>query len=534
VETAARRTRLASDDLVTLLDTAAVQWAGRPALIFDESGETISYGDLGDRTRRVAAALQSIGVERGDHVAVMLRNRVEFPVAWLALARLGAVMVPLNVYYREADASYVLNDARATVLVTEARFADLAARLRETVPSLRTLVSVDVAVPDRDVHSLADVVAHAGDAPSARIIYPETTVNIQYTSGTTGYPKGCVLSQFYWARLARNVAAGPPPLSGEDIFLTAQPFYYMDPQWNLAGALTVGACLVVLDRFHPSTFWEKIRDYGVTFFYCLGMMPAALYAMDPSPDDRQHKLKGIVCSAIPVRLHAALEERWGVPWYEAFGMTETGADIHVMTADHDETVGTGCIGIPFPDREVRVLDVEGRPVPRGEAGEMVLRGPGMMDGYYNNPAATNFAFRGGWFHTGDLVRQDGAGRISYVGRLKDMIRRSGENISSAEVEGVVMEHPTVTGAACVPVPDDLRGEEIKVYVVLREASSQPDPKALAAFCSERLAYFKVPRYWAFVDDLPRTPSERVAKGALVEGVQDLRNQAFDIIDGTWR
>ncbi len=534
MEASVSQTGPSANDLVALLESAAIRWSDRPVLIFDQFAETISYRDLAERTRTVAAALESIGVERGNRVAVMLRNRPEFPIVWLALARLGAVMVPLNVYYRQADATYVLNDAGVTLLVTEVDFADLAVLLRDAVPSIQTVVSVDAAVKSYGVHSLADILAHAGGAPSARPIYPETTINIQYTSGTTGYPKGCALSQYYWIRLARMVAAGPPQLSAEDVFLTAQPFYYMDPQWNLAGALAVGACLVVLDRFHPSTFWEKIRAYDVSFFYCLGMMPAALYAMDPSAEDRRHRVKGIACSAIPVRLHAALESRWGVPWYEAFGMTETGGDTRIMEADHDETVGTGCIGVPYADREVRVIDLDERPVARGEAGEMVLRGPGMMDGYFNKPDATNIAFRGGWFHTGDLVQRDEAGRIYYLGRLKDTIRRSGENISSAEVEGVVMEHGAVSGAACVPVPDDLRGEEVKIYVVLKEPSSQPDPKALAAFCSERLAYFKVPRYWTFVDDLPRTPSERVAKGALVEGVVDLRVGAFDIVDEAWR
>jgi crotonobetaine/carnitine-CoA ligase len=522
-------------DLVALLDWAAGRWAERPVLIFDEFGETISFGQLAERTREMSAVLQSIGVNQGDRVAVMLRNRPEFPITWLALARLGAVMVPLNVYYREADASYVLNDAGAVAMVTEAQFTDLAVLLRDTVASVRTIVSVDTGVRSEEVLSLANLVERTrGAGFLARAVQPETTVNIQYTSGTTGYPKGCVLSQFYWVRLGRVVAEGPPELTAEDVFLTAQPFYYMDPQWNLAGALAVGASLVVLDRFHPSTFWEKIRQYDVSFFYCLGMMPPALYNMPAGPQDRQHRVKGIACSAIPVRLHAALEERWGAPWYEAFGMTETGGDVRITATDHDDTVGSGCIGIPYHDREVRVLDGDGRPVARGKVGEMVLRGPGMMDGYFNNPDATNLAFRGGWFHTGDLVRRDENGRVFYLGRVKDTIRRSGENISSAEVEGVVMEHPAVAAAACVPVPDELRGEEVKVYVVLSEQSVSPDPPAIAAFCSERLAYFKVPRYWAFVVDLPRTPSERVAKGELVNGVDDLRLDAFDVVDGLWR
>jgi crotonobetaine/carnitine-CoA ligase len=167
---------------------------------------------------------------------------------------------------------------------------------------------------------------------------------------------------------------------------------------------------------------------------------------------------------------------------------------------------------------------------------MVLRGPGMMDGYFDDDPATNQAFRGGWFHTGDLVRQDHDGRIFYLGRIKDTVRRSGENISSAEVEGVLIEHPDVAAAACVPVPDDLRGEEVKMYVVLRPGADpvSTQPTGLAEWCGARLAYFKVPRYWSYVDDLPRTPSERVAKSVLIQGVDDLRLGAFDISDGQWR
>jgi crotonobetaine/carnitine-CoA ligase len=164
-------------------------------------------------------------------------------------------------------------------------------------------------------------------------------------------------------------------------------------------------------------------------------------------------------------------------------------------------------------------------VPRGQTGELLIRGPGMMDGYFRNRAATAQAFDGGWFHTGDVVRQDEAGRVFYVGRTKDMIRRSGENIAAAEVESVLSRHPRVAEAACVPVPDELRGEEVKVYVVA--TGDRPDPAELREWLSGQLAYFKVPRYWAFVDRLPKTPSERVAKGELTAGVEDLRAGAWD-------
>jgi crotonobetaine/carnitine-CoA ligase len=189
-----------------------------------------------------------------------------------------------------------------------------------------------------------------------------------------------------------------------------------------------------------------------------------------------------------------LEERWGVGWYEAFGMTETGADIRVGAEEHDELVGTGCLGRPAAHREVKIVD-----------GELLLRGPGMMDGYLGLPGV----LRDGWFPTGDLARLDEQGRVYHLGRIKDMIRRSGENIAAHEVEEVLLSHPAVTLAAVVGVPDEIRGEEVKAFVV--GAVSEED---LAAYCAERLASFKVPRYWEFRDDLPRTPSERVAKQLL--------------------
>ena len=301
-------------------------------------------------------------------------------------------------------------------------------------------------------------------------------------------------------------------------------------------ALLSGSTLVVLDRFHPSTFWRKVRDHRVTWFYCLGVMPKLMLNTPPSPLDRDHFVRRVVCSAIPRTDHAAIEARWGVPWYEAFGMTESGLDIAVELADHDETVGTGCIGTPMPGREVRVVDAQDRPVPAGMPGELVLRGVGLMDGYYRNPSATAGAFRNGWLHTGDVVRCDERGRFHYVSRMKDMIRRSGENIAAAEVEEVIMRHPGVRLAAVLAVEDELRGEEAMAYVVPGDGVSQEDvnPQTLSDFCADRLARFKVPRYWKLRDDLPRTPSERIRKEALREERTDPKVGAWDRVEGRWR
>ncbi|MCP2252059.1 crotonobetaine/carnitine-CoA ligase [Prauserella aidingensis] len=506
-----------STHLVELVTTAAETWPDEPAWVFDDTTagarETLTFAEVDRRTRQLAAALAERGVTAGDRVAVMLPNRPEFPLLWLALARLGAAMVPVNTGYRELDGGHVIAHSGATLAVTSGEFADL---LRTVAPgtALREVLTTDE-------------LTATGPAPEFTPT-PETPTNIQYTSGTTGAPKGCVLPHRYWTTLADDLATEFPAVSSDDVMLTAQPFHYIDPQWNVALGLRSGATLVVLDRFHPSTFWQKVRDHDVTWFYCLGLMPTLLLRMPESPADRDHRVRAITASAVPPELHAELEARWGVPWYEAFGMTETGGDIRMYPRDHDELVGTGCIGRPAAHREVIVADSDGTPVPRGAEGELLIRGTGLMHRYHDDPEATATAFRGGWFHTGDLARMDEAGRVFFVGRTKDMIRRSGENIAADEVERALLLHPAVTGAAVVAVADELRGEEVKAYVVLAE---DVDPEALAEFCEAKLARFKVPRFWSVVDELPMTPSERVAKGKLREG--DQRAGAYDRKAGTW-
>ena len=523
-------------DLLTALRRAAARWPDHAALVFDETGETLTFSTLAARVDRVAAALAAAGIERGDRVAIMLPNRVEWPLAWLGLARIGAVMVPVNTAYRSADAGFVLRHAGIRAVVTLRELVPLLLEVRADIGAAFGILCVDGGADGDALDLAARIEAHAADAPPNVEIDSHTLVNVQYTSGTTGEPKGCMLSHSWFMRFAWRVKTLHDGLDENDTILTSQPFHYVDPQWNLAVALLSGATLVVLDRFHPSTFWHRVRDHRVTWFYCLGVMPKLMLNTPPSPLDREHSVRRVICSAIPRTDHAAIEARWGVPWFEAFGMTESGLDVAVELADHDESVGTGCIGTPMPGREARVVDADGRPVPSGTAGELVLRGVGLMDGYYRNPAATADAFRNGWLHTGDVVRCDERGRFFYLTRMKDMIRRGGENIAAAEVEEVIMRHPGVRLAAVLAVDDDLRGEEVLAYVVPSDGVSRDevDPATLSAYCTERLARFKVPRYWKYRDDLPRTPSERIRKEALREEHEDPTTRAWDRVENRWR
>ena len=522
-------------DLVTAMRRAAARWPDRPALVFDETGESATFAELTARVDGVAAALTGIGVEHRDRVGIMLPNRIEWPLAWLALARIGAVMVPIHTGYRSADAGFMLRHAGVRTVVTMREFVPLLLEVRADIGADFDLLCIDGDADGEALDLPALIEAHAHDAPPPVEIDSHTLVNVQYTSGTTGGPKGCMLSHSWFMRFAWRVMVLHHGLDHTDTILTSQPFHYVDPQWNLAVALLSGATLVVLDRFHPSTFWHKVRTHRVTWFYCLGVMPKLMLDSPPSPFDRDHSVKRVICSAIPRADHAEIEARWGVSWHEAFGMTESGLDIAVELVDHDETVGTGCIGTPMPGREARVVDAEDRPVPAGEPGELVLRGVGLMDGYYRNPAATADTFRNGWLHTGDMVRCDEQGRYHYLTRMKDMIRRAGENIAAAEVEEVLMRHPGVRLAAVLAVEDDLRGEEVMAYVVPGDGVSREDvgPAVLSAFCAEQLARFKVPRYWKYRDDLPRTPSERIRKESLRGEHQDPRIGAWDRVEERW-
>ncbi|MEC3975289.1 ATP-dependent acyl-CoA ligase [Amycolatopsis sp. H20-H5] len=508
-----------ADTLVKLVTRAALLWPDKPAWVFDETGERFTFTEVDARSSKYALVLLELGVQQGDRVAVMLRNQAEFPLLWLALAKIGAALVPVNINYREFDGAHVLKHSGARFAVTTGEFAGL---LSGIAP--QTAVERVLTVDELNAHE-PTIAATRFDTTA------EQPVNIQYTSGTTGPPKGCVLPNRYWTTLAIGLATDFPAVGAEDVLLTAQPFHYIDPQWNVALGLAGGATLVVLDRFHPSTFWAKVREHEVTWFYCLGLMPTLLLRQPEAADDRAHKVRAICASAIPRELHAELEDRWGVPWYEAFGMTETGGDIRMAQEDHDELVGTGCIGRPSRDREVMIAGPDGKPLPRGETGELAIRGIGLMHGYHDDSESTAKAFLDGWFRTGDLASMDGEGRVFYLGRTKDMIRRSGENVSADEVERALQLHPAVKLAAVLAVPDELRGEEIKAYVV--PEGEQPDPAELAEFCAAKLAYFKVPRFWTFPAELPMTPSERVAKGELRK-VADLRAGAWDAKSGEWQ
>jgi acyl-CoA synthetase (AMP-forming)/AMP-acid ligase II len=492
-------TTAAPNGLGDLLRRKANEHPDSPLLQFQ--GERRSYREVDAETDQLAHVVADRSIGKGDRVALMLPNGLGYPTAWLALAKLGAIAVPVNVGYRSADLAHVLRDSGARLALTT---AELAPRIGEVAPDLPVLDEAAVAA--------ATAAAPAGP-PATEPGRGRDLLNLQYTSGTTGFPKACMLSHDYWLNLAERCGQLAGLVPG-DVCLAAQPFTYMDPQWMTAATIACGGTLEILPRFSASSFWESARDSGATYTYLIGTMPLLLLRQPERPAEREHRLRLVSCSGIVPELHAEFERRWGVPWREAYGMTETGVDLAVGI-DEADSVGSGTIGRPVAGKEARIVDADDRPLPDGETGELVVRGGVPMQGYWNRPQETAATLRRGWLHTGDLAVRDAQGRFRLVGRLKDMVRRGGENVAAAEVEAVLATHPAVATAAVIAVPDALRGEEVKAVVQLRDDLGQ-DPAAaeLRAFAAERLAPFKVPRYWAFARELPRTPSERVAKHLL--------------------
>jgi crotonobetaine/carnitine-CoA ligase len=358
---------------------------------------------------------------------------------------------------------------------------------------------------------------------------PRAVTNVYYTSGTTGPPKGCTVDHAYWMRFV-ELYLGLYGLSAPDRLLCCLQFFYNDPPWLFLTSLHAGTALVVMRRFSVSRYWTVVVKHGVTRLFGLAAIPSLLLKADLSDLEREHKVEFALHVGIPAQLHGEFVKRWGFPWVEGYGLTESGLVVAMPLEFADEMTGSGSIGLPCPGVEVRVVGNDAGDVGVGEPGEIVVRGPGLMRGYLNRPDATAETMRDGWLHTGDLARIDERGFLYFLGRRKDIIRRSGENVAAAEVEDVLRAHPSVLEAAVVPVPDELRGEEVKAYVALVEdvSSERVRPFDLVRHCRERLAKHKVPRYIEFrTEPFPRTPSMRVKKSELVAQVRDPIADAWD-------
>jgi acyl-CoA synthetase (AMP-forming)/AMP-acid ligase II len=367
----------------------------------------------------------------------------------------------------------------------------------------------------------------------------QTECALLYTSGTTGRPKGCRLSNDYFLRVGdwyAELGGHCPVRPGEERILTPLPQNHVNAMcFSAMAVITAGGCLIQLDRFHPRTWWKSVRESRATIVHYLGVMPAMLLAAPASADDRAHDVRWGFGAGVSARDHARFEERFGFPLVEGWAMTETGAGGAIHANRGARQVGVHTIGRPGPHVQVRLVDDEGRDVPVGATGELLVRASGddprkhFFSGYLKDDAATQEAWAGGWFHTGDVVRCDAEGTLFFVDRKKNVIRRSGENISAAEVEAVLAQHPAVRTAAVAATPDAVRGDEVLACIIPREHVSadgmQEVAQDIVRHALKQLAYYKAPGYVAFVDALPVTSSQKIQRGELRQLASQLPGQA---------
>ncbi len=525
------------ENMAGLLDEKAAKLGQATLANFFDDGIEVSYQELSEATHRLANSLLNIGIRKGSHVALMIPNSRAFLIAWFTIARIGAVMVPVNNRYLSNELEYVLNDVDAQFLIIdESCFASL--RGIETLPDLIQDGAV-IGIGQNGDPGWYDFDAMIEQGASVFIppipVTRSDLVSIEYTSGTTGFPKGCMQPHLYWlmigasSAVVRSKNGSDAPLKN---ILTTYPFFYMMPQTEFMLTLNCEGTAFIARQASLKKFVGWIKKYKI--HYC-AMNPMVYRGLPPDDNDHENDLQFIAAYYHRGEAHRELERRFNTVGRDGFGMTETGPGCSTpVAATHMADKGT--CGLPAPTREAQICDEAGNELARGETGELCLAGPGMFWGYYKKPKANRESFHGRWFRTGDLATMDENGYVFIVGRIKEMIKRSGENISAAEIESVLREHPDVREAAAIAVPDDKRMEEVKVYVSLRNGKSKAEvtPQELIEHCEQRLARFKIPRYIAYVNEFPRTGSEKIAKPQLVQASSDLRLDAYDNIESIWR
>jgi crotonobetaine/carnitine-CoA ligase len=491
-----------------LLTARAAELGG--ATFVRQDDRALTYREAEMSANQAAHGLASLGIAAGDTVCVLLDNSLEFLLVWFGLAKLGAIEVPLNTAYKGWQLANLIVESGAAVLVTERRFLR---QVRAEQTGLRTIVLVDGATgADPYTVDWAELVRDRPATPPDVVVAPEDPVAIMHTSGTTSASKGVVLCHEHETHVA-DVIGGHCELGREDVFYCYLPLFHNAAQamvtWSV---LRFGASLVLAERFSASRFWPDVSRYGCTLFFCMGPVVDFLLATEAqAPPRHGHPLRlgwGIGYSAETAR---RFHDRFGVPLVGGYGATEVG----MVTLHPREDPRLDTAGRPLRHCEVRVVDADDEPVPVGAVGEIVVRPnrPYITTlGYHRRPEETAAFMRNGWLHTGDAGRFDADGYLSFVDRIKDVIRRRGENVSSFEVEMVALTYPGVVECAAVATPADegAYGDEIYLAVVLEDGADL-DPAALAAYCAEKLAYFAVPRYIERWDSLPKTPTGKIRK-----------------------
>ncbi|CAO3455524.1 Long-chain-fatty-acid--CoA ligase (EC 6.2.1.3) [Azospirillum argentinense] len=478
---------------------------GRARLFARFNGEALSFATLDRQSDGVAAELRRLGLKPGDRVALMLRNSPLVLSTLFGLAKAGLVWVPINAQQRGEGLRYILEHSEPGAIVAEAEFLPVIAETGAVPAGTPLIVQGDPAAALR-LESLLESDAAFEEAPPA----PDDTFAIMYTSGTTGRPKGVLVSH-RMMRLAGEAVARVSAARDGDVLFVWEPLYHIGGAQMIVMPLIRSVSLAMVDRFSASRFWDQVREYGATHIHYLGGILQILLKQPVSPRDHDHPVRIAWGGGCPKETWTPFEERFGVQIRECYGMTEASS----ITTCNDEGV-VGAVGRPMPWFSVELLDGAGQPVPKGERGEIVVRTdrPGaIFAGYFRNPEATARALKDGALHTGDLGSLDEGGTLLFHGRMTDSVRCKGENVSAWEVEHVAATHPSVEDCAIIGVAADVGEQDIKLFVKPK-AGTALDIPALSGWLGKQLAPYQNPRYIAVVEEFERTPSQRIMKHKL--------------------
>jgi len=515
-----------------MLVAQARQHPDKLVLIFKE--RRWSYGEFQREVDRIAGGFIALGVRKGDRVAFLLPNCAEFLFAVFAVARISAVFVPLNPQYTAEEAEYVLKHSEASVLLTAPELLPLVESIRSNLSDLKQLI-----VTGKDAVSAGfsweQFLRGVANGVQPSTVDPEDLASITYTSGTTDRPKGVMLSQYAYAFAPRMRAAGLG-WTERDRVLCVLPLFHVNALCHTCLAMmSVGGSILLTEKFSASRFWDEVREYGITTSSLMRTIPQILLALPERADDGDNPLRLIVTLLSP-EMHLRFEERFKVAAVPSYSLTE---DILSMIGPQNmprEKLGSCGVALAPEVHKVAIHDESGQVLAFGQPGEIVKQSPVVMKGYYKNSAATATALKNGWLYTGDLGYLDEDGYLYFVDRVKDMVRRGDENISSEEVERVLNSHPQVAESAVIAVPDEIRGEEVKAYIVLKGPATPGtvSPQEIWEFCKPHLAAFKVPRYIEYRGELPKTPSSKVQKNILRDESRSPSGQVFDRLAGQRR
>ncbi len=497
----------------------AARLGEQPYLHYLPDGRVTSFAELDRASNRLAQGLLRLGIAQGEHVAVMLENCPEQLLLYIALGKIGAVVVPLNTAARGQLLQYYLAHADAVALVTQATLLPHAEAVRADVPALRHLV----VLPQGETDTLAEGAGlvdyrHLLDAPDTAVEAPVRFSDLAfllYTSGTTGPSKAIMFTHAYALLYGIDQVENYGIRTDDTVHVCLPLFHANGLLSHCYGALAVGARVALARRFSASNFWREVHASGATVLSLLGSMANILWSLPPADTDRGHRVRQATIAPVP-SARTAFEQRYGLRIISTYGLTDYGLGCIYPLGAPVEKLGSA--GLPRKGMQLRVVNDDDMPLPPGEVGEIVMRSDypwNTASGYYKMPEATLATRRNGWFHTGDRGYLDADGYLFFADRKKDAIRRRGENISAFEVEQAIVSHAAVADVAVFPVSSALGEDEVAAAVVRAQGASVSEAE-LIAHCQRNMAYFMVPRFMRFVEDLPRSPTHKVLKYQLQE------------------